>query len=98
MAEERDFIGRIFDRLDQLTDAVHDKVLRPVILAGRAAAYGFVIFFASLIVFVAALIGVPRLLTVYAFGGRVWATDLLVGVILCAGGLVLWWRRRPAAA
>ena len=46
-------------------------------------------------------IALIRLLTVYAFDGRVWLSDLLVGVIFVAVGIVAWTkridRRRPGA-
>ena len=34
-----------------------------------------------------------RLLTVYAFDGRVWLSDLVVGAVFVALGLVAWSRR-----
>jgi hypothetical protein len=38
-----------------------------------------------------------RVLTVYTFNGRVWASYLLLGVLFCAGGIVAWTRRHSAA-
>jgi FtsH-binding integral membrane protein len=35
-----------------------------------------------------------RLLTVYAFSGRVWLSDLVVGVLFVVAGLLAWSRRR----
>jgi hypothetical protein len=48
----------------------------------------------TLIVSILFSIAVIRLLDVYAFRGRVWASDALVGGLLTAGGLVLWALRR----
>jgi hypothetical protein len=38
-------------------------------------------------------IALIRLLTVYAFDGRVWASDLLVGAVFVLIGLVAWTQR-----
>jgi hypothetical protein len=38
-------------------------------------------------------IAVVRLLDVYVFGGRVWASDALLGAILVAGGVFAWTKR-----
>jgi FtsH-binding integral membrane protein len=35
-----------------------------------------------------------RLLTVYAFDGRVWLSDLVVGIVFVVAGVVAWSRRR----
>ena len=51
---------------------MHDKVLRPIILAGRAIAFGLIIVLAAFVLVVALVIGLIRLLDVYAFAGHEW--------------------------
>jgi hypothetical protein len=46
----------------------------------------------SLVVFVLVAIAVVRLLTVYAFSGRVWASDALVGALFVGVGAFVWSR------
>ena len=94
-AREPDFVDRTLDALDHGLDVVHDKVLRPIILAGRAVAYGFVIALAAVVLVVVVLVGVMRLLDVYAFAGREWLGYAAVGALSLATGLVIWRRRRP---
>jgi FtsH-binding integral membrane protein len=44
-------------------------------------------------------ISLIRILTVYAFDGRVWLSDLVVGLLFVAAGIVSWiMRRDPNAA
>ncbi len=81
---------RAVDAVDTVVDVVHDKVVRPALIAGRALVFGVVITLVSLALLVLIAIAVVRLLDVYAFGGRVWASDALFGAILCGAGLALW--------
>jgi hypothetical protein len=91
MSEE--WSNRAIDTVDSVVDVVHDKVVRPAIVAGRAVVFGILIAFVSLVVLVLLAIGLVRLLDVYAFGGRVWASDALFGVISCGVGFFLWSKR-----
>jgi len=63
-------------------------------LIGRIITFGIIIAVLALVSSVAVYIGIVRLLDVYAFGNRVWITDLLVGGIMICGGFVLWSKRR----
>jgi len=82
--------NRALDGVDTVVDVVHDKVVRPALIAGRAVVFGVLIAFLSLVVFVLLAVALVRLLDVYAFGGRVWASDALFGAVCAAGGLFLW--------
>ena len=93
-----DLIDRLFALLDHVLDVVHDRVLRPLLLVGRTIAYLFVLVLVAIFLVVALVIGGVRLLDVYAFAGRVWITDALIGALSLVGGLLLWRRRRPVAA
>jgi drug/metabolite transporter (DMT)-like permease len=82
--------SKAIDTVDTVVDVVHDKVVRPALIAGRAVVFGVVIAFLSLLLVVLLAVGLVRLLDVYAFGGRVWASDALIGLLCCGGGFVLW--------
>ncbi len=82
--------NRAVDAVEQVVDVVHDRVLRPALIAGRALVFGVVISVVALVVLVLLAVAVVRLLDVYAFGGRVWASDALFGAVLCGGGFVVW--------
>jgi hypothetical protein len=91
--------ARAVDAVDSVVDVVHDRVVRPALIAGRAAVFGLLIAFVALVFLMVLAIAVVRLLDVYAFGGRVWASDALFGAVLSGTGVVLWSlrsRRRPS--
>jgi hypothetical protein len=86
------------DMVEMAVDGVFDKVVRPALVAIRAIVFGLVIAIMALVLLVALAIGGVRLLDVYAFSGRVWASDALVGSLLTVAGLVAWSFRRPRRA
>ena len=88
---------RAVDTVDQVLDVVHDKVVRPAILLGRAAVFGLLVAVVTLVILVLVAIAVVRLLDVYAFSDRVFASDALFGVVLCLGGFAAWSRRTRRA-
>lgn len=94
---EPDLVDRALHSFDHVLDLFHDKVLRPLLLAGRAIAFGFIIVLAVVVLLTVLVIGVVRLLNVYCFAGREWLSYLVIGGLCLIGGFVLWRRRRPAA-
>lgn len=90
-----DFIDKALGSLDHVLDIVHDRVLRPIFLAGRIAAYGLIIALAALVFVIALIIGLLRVLNVYLFAGHVWISYLIVGVLSLSVGLFIWRRRKP---
>jgi hypothetical protein len=74
--------------------AVHDRVIRPLLVVARAIVFGTIVATMALVVSILFSVALVRLLDVYAFGGRVWASDALVGGIFTVGGLVAWTKRR----
>lgn len=88
-----DWSAKAADAVESALDIVHDKVVRPAVLAGRAVVFGLVIAVVATMALVLLTIALVRLLDVYAFGGRVWAADALIGVVACAAGLALWNQR-----
>jgi hypothetical protein len=92
---EPDLVDKLLAFVDHILDVVHDRVLRPIILAARVAAYGLIIALAALVFVVVIVIGFVRLLDIYAFNGRVWISYLAVGALSLIAGLIIWRRRRP---
>ena len=79
-----------------MLDVVHDKVLRPILLAGRALAFGLIIVFAghrsrrsrsSSVSFDCS--------TSTAFSGHEYLSYVSVGAISLLAGLIIWRKRRP---
>ena len=92
---DHDIVDKALHSFDHVLDVVHDRVLRPIILAGRALAFGFIIVLATIVLVCALVIGLTRFMNVYFFAGREWITYLVVGVLLVTTGLIVWRRRRP---
>jgi hypothetical protein len=92
---DQDFVDKTLHQFDRVLDIVHDKVLRPILLAGRAIAFGFIILLAVLVLVVALLIGLIRFLDVYCFAGREYITYASVGFISVVAGMIIWRKRRP---
>jgi hypothetical protein len=94
-----DFAARATDLVETVVVAVHDKAVRPALLAARAVVFGLLVLTMAAVAAVASLVGLVRLLDVYAFGGRVWASDALLGAVCCAAGALAWAKRQgPEAA
>lgn len=85
------------DLVDQLVELLRDRTVRPLTLATRVIVYGLIVFAASLVVVVLLSIALIRFLTVYAFDGRVWLSDLVVGALFVIVGAVAWSRRRDVS-
>jgi VIT1/CCC1 family predicted Fe2+/Mn2+ transporter len=87
---EPDLVDKALGAVDGVLDTVHDKVIRPIILAGRYIAYGLIILLAAIVIVVALLIGSIRFMNVYFFAHHIWLTDVVVGAVLFVTGLVVW--------
>jgi hypothetical protein len=90
-----DFVDKALFQFDHLLDIVHDKVLRPILLAGRAVAYGLIILLAAFFLVGALLIGLLRFVDVYCFAGREYLSYVSVGALSLLAGLIVWRKRRP---
>jgi hypothetical protein len=84
---------RAADRVDQLVELLRDKSVRPLTLAARVIMFGIIVFAAAVVTVTLVSITLVRILTVYAFDGRVWLADLVVGLFWVLAGLLLWWQR-----
>jgi len=85
---------RVVDSVEDVVTAVHDRVIRPLLLVARAIVFGLIVATMVLVVGVMFSVAVVRLLDVYAYSGRVWESDATVGGLFTVGGLVLWTMRR----
>lgn|GEM_PF-199146 len=90
-----DLVDKALHTFDGVLDTVHDKVLRPILLAGRAIAYGFIIVLVSIVMIAALVIGLVRFCNVYFFAGHQWLSYVVVGALSVSSGLLIWRRRRP---
>lgn len=90
-----DWPARTADTIEAAVAAAHDRLVRPLVIGARAVVFGIVIAVTALVLCVLLSIALVRLLDVYAFGGRAWASEALVGAVLSLGGLAAWSRRRP---
>jgi hypothetical protein len=94
---EPDVVDAVFAFFDRFMDALHDRVLRPILLAGRFVAYGFILLLLALVIVSALVIGFVRFSTIYLFDHHVWITYLVVSAISTGTGLVIWRKRRPVS-
>jgi hypothetical protein len=86
------------DLVEALVTLLRDKTVRPLTLATRAIVFGIIILAASVVTIALVSIALIRLLTVYAFDGRVWLSDLVVGAVFVIVGVVAWSQRSDRAA
>jgi len=93
-ADQADWPAKVADTVEDVVAAVHDRVVRPLMIAARAVVFGVIIGVMALVLSVLAVIILVRLLDVYAFRGRVWASDALIGALLVAAGAFAWSKRR----
>lgn len=87
----------VADAIEGAVGSVHDKVVRPLLIAARAVVFGIVIATMGLVLAVLLSVALIRLLTVYVFDGRVWASYALVGALFCGAGFLAWRMRSRAA-
>ncbi len=86
------------DAVQLVVDTIHDKALRPAILATRAVVFGLVVAALATVLVVVGSIAALRLFDVYVFGHRVWLSYVVIGGALTLAGLVVWSRRTARAS
>ncbi len=86
------------DAVQLLVDTIHDKAVRPAVLATRAIVFGLLVAALGMLLAVVGSIALLRILDVYAFGHRVWLSYIVLGGVLTLAGLGAWTRRtaRPS--
>ncbi|MHB1488700.1 MAG: hypothetical protein ACYCS7_02890 [Acidimicrobiales bacterium] len=88
-----DWPAKAADGIESVVAAVADRTVRPLNTLARGLVYGLVGGVMGQIAVVLVVISLLRLLNVWAFPNRVWASDLLIGAIFVAVGLFLWSKR-----
>lgn len=86
------------DAIQLLVDTIHDKAVRPAVLATRAIVFGLLVAALGLLLAVVGSIALLRIFDVYVFGQRVWLSYVVLGGALTLAGLGAWTRRtaRPS--
>jgi len=82
---------RALDAVDTVVATVNDKAIRPAIVAARGLVFGVVIAVVGLTTLVLFCVGFIRLTTIA--GHRIWASYIVLGLILSAVGALLYSRR-----
>jgi FtsH-binding integral membrane protein len=85
-----DWPARGADLVETLVSLLRDKTVRPLTLVARAVVFGVIVFAAAVTTVTLLSIALVRLLTVYAFSGRVWASDFFIGAVFIAVGAIAW--------
>lgn len=88
------------DVVQLVVDTLHDKAIRPAVLAARVVVFGLVVAALAGLLVVAGSIAVLRLFDVYVFGHQVWLSYIVLGGALTLAGFGAWslrTARRPAA-
>ena len=85
--------AKVAQTVEDVVGAVHDRAIRPILLAARGIVFGLVAAAMALVFSVLLAIAAIRVLDVYAFGHRVWPADALVGALLVAAGAAAWSKR-----
>lgn len=90
----RDFAAEAAARVEGLVEVLRDHSVRPVSRIVQFAIFGFLATFLLLTMLVLVSVALVRVLDVYVFAGRVWASDALVGGIFALAGMFLIARRQ----
>jgi hypothetical protein len=90
--------AKVAQGVEDTVAVVHDRIIRPLLFAGRALVFGLVAAAMALVLVALVAIAAIRVLDVYAFGHRVWPSYALVGAILVAGGAFAWSKRTSSNA
>ncbi len=89
--------ARAVDAIDLVVGTVNDRAVRPIVVAARAIVFGLLIAVIGLVVLVLVSVGLIRLLDVYVFPGRVWASYAVLGALFSILGLWAWSKRTVPA-
>ena len=91
--ESTDFAAKAAARVEGFVEVLRSRSVRPVFNGVNYTIFGLAATFLLVLVLVMLPVAAVRLLDVFVFGGRVWASDALVGGIFALGGLFLLSRR-----
>jgi hypothetical protein len=83
--------NRALETVDTVVATVNDRAIRPAIVAARGIVFGIIIAVTAITVVVLFCIGFIRLTTIA--GHRIWASYMVLGLLFCAAGAILYSRR-----
>jgi hypothetical protein len=82
---------RALDTVDTVVATVNDKAIRPALVAARSVVFGIIIAVLGITVFVLFCVTFIRIAVIA--GHRVWGAYIVLGLIFCGIGLLLYSRR-----
>jgi hypothetical protein len=85
--------AKVAQGVEDTVAIVHDRLVRPLLIAGRAVVFGLVAAAMALILITLLTIALVRILDVYAFRHHVWPAYAVVGAVLVAAGAFSWTKR-----
>jgi hypothetical protein len=83
--------NRALETVDTVVATVNDRAIRPAIVAARGIVFGIIIAVTAITVVVLFCVGFIRLTTIA--GHRIWASYMVLGLLFCAVGAILYSRR-----
>ena len=93
-ATSGDWPAQATETVENVVVAVRDKSVKPLTTVARGLVYGLVAGAVVIVVICLSSVGVLRLLDIYLFPGRIWASYTMLGGIFTLMGLLLWTFRR----
>ena len=93
-ATSGDWPAQATETVENVVVAVRDKSVKPLTTVARGLVYGLVAGAVVVVVICLSSVGVLRLLDIYLFPGRIWASYAMLGGIFTLAGLLLWTFRR----
>lgn len=90
--------AKVAQGVEDTVAIVHDRVVRPLLIAARGLVFGLVAAAMALVLCALLAIAAVRILDVYAFRHRVWPAYALVGAVLVAAGAFSWSKRTASDA
>ena len=88
--------AQVADTIEGVVTTFRTQVIRPLMLVARGLVFGIIVGAMALVIGVLLSVALVRFMTVYFFGGRVWASYLLLGTLFAVGGIAVWTQRHSA--
>lgn len=92
---EAELGGQLTVWLHGLVDALHDRTIKPLLIAVRAVVVGTFVAVVAVAIAAALVVTLVHVFDEKVFAGRVWATDFLFGAVFLLVGIVLVSRMKP---
>jgi len=83
--------NRALDTIDTVVATVNDRAVPPAVVAARGIVFGVVIAFDAITVLILFCVMFIRITTIA--GHRIWASYIVLGLLFCLVGAILYSRR-----